>query len=305
MVADIDNSASEHLPVLLDEVIAALQPSPGMTFVDATIGRGGHARSIAARLGPTGRLIGIDRDPSALAAVRENAWDCPVELVLGNFADLELILRRLKRPPVDGVLADLGVSSPQLNDPERGFSFRQAGPLDMRMDPSIGEPASNLVNRLDVSELTRIFREFGEERHARRIAERVVDRRRRKPIETTVDLAELIRSIVPRARGKGTSIDPATRVFQALRIAVNDELASLETFLDRLPWCLAPGGRAALISFHSLEDRRVKHAFQDRRYWSPVTKKPVLPTEDETRVNPRSRSAKLRVAIRMEEKGQR
>src|SRR5205085_1191212 len=191
-----------------------------------------------------------------------------------------------------------GVCSDQIDVAERGLSFQQEGPLDMRLDPTQGEPASALVRRLGERELADVFWNYGEERFSRRIARKIIETRRRTPLETTGQLAGLVRSCVPRPRGQRHPIDPATRVFQALRIAVNDELGALERFLAALPGCLKPGGRAVVISFHSLEDRRVKHAFRDRQHWEVLTSKPVQPGEEEVRNNPRSRSAKLRAARR-------
>jgi 16S rRNA (cytosine1402-N4)-methyltransferase len=197
------------------------------------------------------------------------------------------------------VLADLGVCSDQLDAAERGFSFQQPGPLDMRLDPTEGEPASELLRRLNERDLADLIYQYGEERFSRRIARKIVETRRRAPLETTEQLAQLVRSCIPRPRGKRHHlIDPATRVFQALRIAVNDELGALDRLLAALPGCVKPGGRAVLISFHSLEDRRVKQAFRDRAAWEVLTPKPVQASEEEVRTNPRARSAKLRAARR-------
>jgi len=218
-------------------------------------------------------------------------------LMQSNFDQLRDVLDHLSISAVDGVLADLGVCSDQLDDAERGFSFQQNGPLDMRLNPTEGEPAASLLKRLNERDLADLFWKYGEERFSRRIARRIVETRRRAPLETTEQLAELIRRCVPRPRGR--QIDPATRVFQALRIAVNDELGALDRFLAVLPSCLKSGGRAAIISFHSLEDRRVKRAFRDRKLYTVLTKKPIQASEDELRMNPRSRSAKLRAAVRV------
>jgi 16S rRNA (cytosine1402-N4)-methyltransferase len=198
---------------------------------------------------------------------------------------------------IDGLLADLGFASDQMDAADRGLSFQQDGPLDMRLDPTAGETAADLVARLSEYDLAKVFYEYGEERHSRRVARKIVEVRKQTPIRTTGQLADLVRSCVPREKGR--SFDPATRVFQALRIAVNDELGSLERLLAQLPRVVRPGGRVGVISFHSLEDRRVKQAFRDRSTWEPVTKKPVQAGEDEVRQNPRSRSAKLRVARRL------
>jgi 16S rRNA (cytosine1402-N4)-methyltransferase len=258
---------------------------------------------IAERLGPGGRLIGLDRDPAMLHLARQrlegSAGGCPFTLVHANFDRLGEVLQELGIVAVEGVLADLGVCSDQLDAAERGFSFQQPGPLDMRLDPDEGEPASALLRRLSERELADLFWQYGEERFSRRIARRIVDTRRQAPLEDTAQLADLVRRCVPRPKGRRPTIDPATRVFQALRIVVNDELGALERLLAVLPECVKPGGRAAIISFHSLEDRRVKHAFRDRRWWEGLTRKPVQAGEEEIRQNPRARSAKLRVARRI------
>jgi 16S rRNA (cytosine1402-N4)-methyltransferase len=283
-----------HVPVLPAEVVALLGPKPGEVWVDGTTGGGGHARLIAERLGESGRLIALDQDPGMLEKARRRLDGLPVTLVRANFDQLPEVLRNLGIEQVDGVFADLGFASDQVDDPARGLSFRQDGPLDMRLDPSAGQTAADLVNKLGEGALADIFFEYGEERHSRRVARRVVERRQTRPFETTADLAEVVRRAVPRSGG----IDPATRVFQALRVAVNDELGSLDRLLAALPTVVRPGGRAGVISFHSLEDRRVKHAFRAAGVWEPVTKKPVEAGADEEARNPRSRSAKLRVARR-------
>ena len=293
-----------HVPVLPDEVLAALDPQPGQVFVDATVGAGGHARLLAERLGPAGRLIGLDRDASMLDLARTRLDGLPVSLVHDNFDELPDVLGRLGVTAVDGVLADLGVCSDQLDQPERGFSFSQPAALDMRLDSGPGDTAASLLRRLNERDLADLFWRYGEERFSRRIARRIVETRRLQPLETTDQLAELVRHCVPRPpRGDGRRkppIDPATRVFQALRIAVNDELGALERLLAALPDCLKPAGRAAIISFHSLEDRRVKQAFRDRTRWRELTRKPVQAGEEEVARNPRARSAKLRAAVRLD-----
>ncbi len=285
-----------HVPVLPEEVLNYLDPQPGQVIVDATIGAGGHARLIAEHLGLTGRLIGLDQDASMLERARPLIVGCPVPLVHSNFDRLREALDELRVERVDGVLADLGFASDQIDDPGRGLSFQHEGSLDMRLDPSQGEPARALLARLDERHLADLFWEYGEERHSRRIARKIVETRKKTPIETTLQLAELVRRCVPRPKGRGGRIDPATRVFQALRIAVNDELGALDRLLEQLPQCLKPGGRAVIISFHSLEDRRVKQAFRVRERWEILTRKPVMATEEEVRNNPRARSAKLRAA---------
>jgi 16S rRNA (cytosine1402-N4)-methyltransferase len=278
------------------EVLELLAPASGQIVVDATVGGGGHARLIAQHLGPTGRLIGLDQDPAMLELARRTLDGLPVTLVQANFDQLRQVLDAQKVSAVDALLADLGFSSDQLADPERGLSFTQPGPLDMRLDPTEGEPASAHLQRLNERDLADLIYQFGEERLSRRIARRIVEARRTKRIETTEQLADLVRRCVPRSRGH--RIDPATRTFQALRIAVNDELGALDRLLDVLPACVKPGGRAAIISFHSLEDRRVKQAFRDKQTWESLTRKPLQPSAEELRDNPRARSAKLRAAIR-------
>ncbi len=289
-----------HVPVLPREVVELLAPGPGQVFVDATVGAGGHARLLAERLAPEGRLIGLDQDAGMLERARPRLRGLPVTLVHANFDRLPRVLRELGIDAVDGVLADLGVCSDQLDEAGRGLSFQQPGPLDMRLDPRAGETAADLLRRLGERDLADLIFTYGEERFSRRIARKIVEVRKRTPLETTEELASLVRSCVPRPKGHRHMIDPATRVFQALRIAVNDELDALERLLEALPRCVRPGGRAALISFHSLEDRRVKHAFRNREVWEPLTRKPVQAGEDETRDNPRARSAKLRAAVRKE-----
>ena len=288
-----------HVPVMLDQVLRWLDPRPDAIIVDGTVGGGGHTRALAERVGPGGLVIALDRDPAAIAAAERNLAGLPVKLVKDNFCDLSETLEQLEVPAVDGVLLDLGVSSDQLADPERGFSFSATGPLDLRFDPTSGEPARRLINRLSAERLAELIYKYGEERYSRRIGRAIAKQRREKPIETAAELAELVRRCVPRARG-GRRIDPATRTFQALRIAVNDELKSLEIALRRTPDCLRPRARMVVISFHSLEDRRVKEAFRDDMRLEVLTPKPERPGHEEIARNPRSRSAKLRVAARTE-----
>jgi 16S rRNA (cytosine1402-N4)-methyltransferase len=293
----MSGAGPRHVPVLLAEVLDLLAPGPGQVVVDATVGAGGHAAAIAERLGPNGRLIGLDRDPAMLAIAARRLKGLPVTLVHANFDQLREVLDEQGVARVDAVLADLGFSSDQLEDPDRGLSFQQPGPLDMRLDPTQGEPASALLKHLNERDLANLIYQLGEERFSRRIARRIVETRRTTPVETTEQLAELVRRCVPRSRGHG--IDPATRTFQALRIAVNDELGALDRLLAALPACVAPGGRAAVISFHSLKDRRVKQAFRNKQVWEALTRKPVQAGAKEVRQNPRARSAKLRVAKRV------
>jgi 16S rRNA (cytosine1402-N4)-methyltransferase len=300
-MTEADPSGPRHVAVMPAEVLHWLAPSPGQVLVDATAGAGGHSLLLAKAVAPTGRIIALDRDPAMLKLARKRTEGLPVTLAEASFDQLRQVLDDLRIDAVDGVLADLGLCSDQLDDAGRGFSFQQEGPLDMRMNHHVGEPAANLLKHLNERELADVFYHHGEERHSRRIARRIVEVRQRQPLETTTQLAELVRRCVPMAGGKRQRIDPATRVFQALRIAVNDELAALEGLLAALPRCLKPGGRAVLISFHSLEDRRVKQAFRERDVWEVLTKKPIEATEEEVRHNPRARSAKLRAARRMDD----
>jgi 16S rRNA (cytosine1402-N4)-methyltransferase len=287
-------SEALHISVLTDQVLERLQPSPGQVIVDCSVGGGGHTRRLAERVVPGGRVVGLDQDVHMLELARPRLADLPVTLVHRNFEDLLDVLHELGIQRVDAVLADVGFSSDQLADPARGFSFQHDGPLDMRLDTSRGEPASAMLRRLHEHELADIFWRYGEERHSRRVARKIVETRKKAPLNTTAELADLVRSCVPRSRGH--AIDPATRVFQALRIAVNDELGALERLLEALPRCLKPGGRAAIISFHSLEDRLVKRAFRNRDIFEELTRKPVQASDEEIARNPRARSAKLRVA---------
>jgi 16S rRNA (cytosine1402-N4)-methyltransferase len=265
-------------------------------LVDGTLGGGGHTRLLADAVGQAGSVISLDRDPAAVERAAEEFRGRPVRPLQANFCDLPEILATYGLDTVSGILLDLGLSSDQLADPERGFSFHSAGELDLRFDPTRGEPAWKLLERLSAEHLADLIYQFGEERHSRRIARRIVETRRAAPIRSAADLARLVRSSVPTARDE--RIDPATRTFQALRIAVNDELKWLEVALRRLPDCLQPGGRLAVISFHSLEDRLVKESFRDDARLTVMTRRPIRPSDQEIAVNPRSRSAKLRVAER-------
>lgn len=284
-------SGAVHVPVLLAEVLHWLDPQPGQVIVDGTVGAGGHAARILPKIQPGGRLIGLDRDPMMLQHAQSALAGSDATLVHASYAELERVLTDLEIETVDGVLVDLGLSSDQLANADRGFGFESAG-LDMRFDTTRGPTAADLLNELPAHELADIFFHFGEERFARRIARRIVDSR---PIESAAQLAELVKRAAPGGRGR-QRIHPATRVFQALRIAVNDELGAVENLLQRvLPAVLKPGGRAVVISFHSLEDRIAKRAFRDGP-WDVLTRKPVTATETEEQQNPRSRSAKLRAA---------
>jgi len=292
------NREPRHVSVLPEETLRWLDPQPGETWIDATLGGGGHARLIAAKLIPGGRLLGLDQDPAMLERAAPGLKGLPIERVHAVFDQLDAVLEARGIEAIDGLFADLGFSSDQLEDPTRGLSFRDDGPLDMRLNPATGMTAARYVNELSEAALADVIWEYGEERFSRRIAKRIVERRREKPFATTADLAEIVRQSVPRTPDT-RRIHPATRTFQALRIAVNDEMGSLERLLALLPRFVKPGGRVGIISFHSLEDRRVKQAFRDHPAWEPLTKKPVEPGDDEARRNPRARSAKLRVARRV------
>jgi 16S rRNA (cytosine1402-N4)-methyltransferase len=293
------SSAPVHVPVLLGEVMEHLRPQRGGVFVDGTLGGGGHTRALAERVQPDGRVIAVDLDPRAVEQTTPLLAGLPVDIACASYAELPELLPARGVAGVDGILLDLGLSSDQLADGERGFSYQADGPLDLRFSPEIGEPAWQLLARLGEKDLADVIYRYGEERFSRRIARRIVERRRSEPIRTAAELADVIRSCVPRSRGHG--IDPATRTFQALRIAVNDELGNLESALKELPNCLNPGGRLAVISFHSLEDRMVKQAFRDDERLTRVTRRPVQASDAEKARNPRARSAKLRVAERRHE----
>ena len=283
---------AEHRPVLLAEALELLAVRPGGVYVDGTVGLGGHAEEILRRSSPDGRLVGGDRDAETLARAAERLAGCGERVRLLH-ADYRELPARLGGEPVDGILLDLGVSSLQLDSAERGFSFQREGPLDMRMDRSGGATAAELVNRLPERQLADLIYRYGEERASRRIARAVVEARRRAPLRTTAELAALVRRAV---RGARPGFDPATRTFQALRIHVNRELEGLGPGLEALARCLKPAGRMAVIAFHSLEDREVKHAFRALAGagFRLLTRKPLRPGPDELRDNPRSRSARLR-----------
>lgn len=307
--------AIEHIPVLYEEVLAALNAKVGGRYIDCTVGGAGHALGILERSSPDGQLLGLDADPEAikLAQKRLEPFRSRFILVNENFADLGKVAREKTFVPADGVLFDLGVSSIQLESVERGLSFKVDAPLDMRLDPRQRVTAFELVNEMSEQELAAIIARYGEEPRARMIARAIVRARTKRPIETTVELAKIIERAAPARR----RIHPATRTFQALRIAVNRELENLESALGQAIEILAPDGRIAVISFHSLEDRLVKQtfAFEARGCICPpkipvcscghkprleiLTKKPIVPSEEEERRNPRSRSAKLRVARRL------
>jgi 16S rRNA (cytosine1402-N4)-methyltransferase len=281
-----------HISVLASEVITGLQLRPGGNYLDTTFGGGGHSRLLLESL-PDLQVTAIDRDEQALAAAQPllDEYGSRLTLWQGNFADYAP-----KNGQFDGIIADLGVSSPQLDQPARGFSFRVTSPLDMRMDQNQNLSAAEIINHWDSNQLANLFYEYGEERLSRQIARQIVKLR---PFETTTDLAGAIAGAVPPSYRYGR-IHPATRVFQALRIAVNGELTALEQLLEKSPYWLKTGGIIAIISFHSLEDRRVKHFFRNSPLLQVLTKKPIIPSLEEQRQNPRSRSAKLRLAQRLE-----
>lgn len=311
------SSVYPHTSVLLPEIITALQPRPGGQYIDATLGLGGHAEKILESSNPSGTLLGIDADPTALqaASTRLERFGPRVTLVESYFDRLLPVAQEAGFSTANGVLFDLGVSSPQLDQAERGFSFQASGPLDMRMGPSATTHAGQIINSWPVSELQRIFFEYGEERYARRIARRIDEERRTAPIETTGRLAEIVSRAKPHHHGE--RIHPATRVFQALRIAVNEELERLRVALPQAVASLRPGGRLAVISFHSLEDRIVKQFMRTEARGCvcppelPVcvcgrqptvrllTPRPITASPVEVASNPRARSARLRVAERI------
>lgn len=308
-----------HIPIMLAEIQDHMGLRPGGTYVDCTLGGGGHSYEIVKRIQPDGRLIGIDQDPDALAAAGKRLAECArsVTLIHNNFYRLKEVLSELGIPAVDGILFDIGVSSHQLDEAGRGFSYMQDAPLDMRMNPQDKTMAGDLVNNLPGQELARIIREYGEERWAKRIAEFIVRRREQMPITTTGELVEVIKQAIPAgARREGPH--PAKRTFQALRIAVNDELNRFAGALRDAVDVLKPGGRVCVITFHSLEDRIAKETFRELagRCTCPpelpicrcenkplvkiITGKPILPSAAEIETNPRARSAKLRVAQKVD-----
>jgi 16S rRNA (cytosine1402-N4)-methyltransferase len=287
---------TQHVPVLAEEIVAWLRPAPGQTMADGTLGGGGHTRLLAEAVGPSGRVVAVDRDPTAVEAAAERLRGLNVRAVEANYSDLPEVLAALGIDAVEGIVLDLGYSSDQLADVERGFSFNSDGPLDLRFDTTRGEPAWKLIERLSPEHLADLIYKYGEDRFSRRIGRKIAEARREAPIRTAGDLARVVRKAVPRFRDE--RIDPATRTFQALRIAVNDELKWVEVALRRLPDCLRPGGRLAVISFHSLEDRLVKEAFREDARFEVLTRRPVRPSEQEVESNPRASSAKLRVAER-------
>ena len=286
-----------HVPVFPRELVEALLLKAGDTIVDGTCGGGGHTQLLAKAVGPNGMVIGVDRDPIAIERCERRLSGLPVKLAVANFADIPEIVRANNLDPVKGICLDLGLSSDQLADDERGFSYQSSGSLDLRYDKTQGSPAWKLLERLSEKHLADVIYKWGEERYSRRIARHIVQRRDQAPIRTADQLAELLRRVVPRSRNH--SIDPATRTFQALRIEVNEELKWVQVAMNRLPEVLAIGGRLAVISFHSLEDRIVKNTFRENEQLKVITKKAIKPTEQEIADNPRSRSARLRIAERV------
>ena len=304
---------SPHLPVLYKEIIHALQPKRGGRYVDGTLGAGGHARGILEACAPDGQLLGLDVDPQALAIARETLapYEHRAHLAQASYTTLSTQLKSLEWDSVDGIVLDLGASSMQFDTPERGFSFMQEAPLDMRFGPHAIQTAADIVNNYAERELADLIYEYGEERDSRKIARAIVNKR---PLHTTRELVAAIEAVSPR---RGDRVHPATKTFQALRIAVNDELSSIRTVLPQAVTGLRSGGRLAVISFHSLEDRIVKEFFreQSKELINPpyeqiykeernavlkeVNRKPITPSEEETKNNPRARSAKLRIAEKM------
>ncbi|QDU97858.1 16S rRNA (cytosine(1402)-N(4))-methyltransferase RsmH [Lignipirellula cremea] len=285
-----------HISVMPAEVLQQIDPQPGQIIVDGTLGGGGHTAALAQAVGPTGKVLSFDRDQAAIASAERRLAGLPIEYVHANFAELPQVLADRDQEPVSAILLDLGLSSDQLADRERGFSFDADGPLDMRFDTTTGEPAWRLVETMREKPLADLIYQYGEERLSRRIARTIVEERRHTSFRTAPALADLVRRCVPRrAAGK---IDPATRTFQALRIAVNDELGSLAAALEHFPEVLREGGILAVITFHSLEDRMVKRAFREDDRWLLEARKGFTASEEEIAGNPRSRSARLRVARR-------
>ena len=291
----------EHFPVLLEETVSSLISNGGKVYVDATIGLGGHSYELLKRY-PNIYLIGIDKDPFALEKAEEKLkpFEGRFSLYQADYKDIDKVLKAEGLDAVDGILMDLGVSMLQLKTPERGFSFREDAPLDMRMDPEQKLTAYDVVNRYSERELIRIIKEYGEERFAPRVARAIIKYRKKKPIETTAELARIVEEAIP--KGFYKKIHPATKTFQAIRIEVNRELEHLKEALLKIPKILKSKGRIAVISFHSLEDRIVKHTFRHferEGLLKVITKKPITPSEEEIKQNPPSRSAKLRVAERV------
>jgi 16S rRNA (cytosine1402-N4)-methyltransferase len=292
------DSDSVHVPVMPREVLHYLQLAEGMTVIDGTVGAGGHSRKIAEKIGAGGRLLAFDRDPMMLNFARQTLQDCNVDFHHGSYVEAAEVLEDRQLEAVDRLVLDLGLSSDQLADRNRGFGFDAGGPLDMRFNPEQGRSAADLLQEDSAEELVRIFRDLGEEPFAEQIADEVISRRGRQPLRTTADLEDCVRTAVPGKAQQG-SRNPATRIFQALRIAVNQELEHVQRMMtDILPRVLKPEGIAVILTFHSLEDRIVKQTFKGQKQWTALTPKPIEATPAEIRLNPRSRSAKLRAARR-------
>ena len=303
---------TRHIPVMLDAVLDVINPQPGQRIVDCTVGLGGHATELLRRIQPGGKLIGLDFDPANLELARAKLEQATggsggssgnLSLHHSNFAGVDKILAAENVDHVDAILADVGVASPQIDDPARGFSYRRPGPLDMRMDPTRGQPASALVNRMSETELAAALLELGDETDAPQIARLIVQRRKESPITTTEQLTRIVCDArdFTLQRAAGAKLHPAARTFQALRMLVNRELANLQRLLDIAPSLLKPGGVIAIISFHSGEDRLTKKSFRDARragLYRDVADDPIMATPEEATKNPRSRSAKLRWARR-------
>jgi len=284
---------------MLREVLQQLDLRPGLTVCDGTVGAGGHSEKISQAIGEEGILLGLDRDSMMLKLAERRVHGQNRHLRQASYREIQSVLEELKIGSVDRILLDLGLSSDQLADSDRGFGFSQDAPLDMRFDTHGGESVTELLARITESDLDRILTDYGEERFSGAIARRVVERRTDEPIRTTRDLCEVVESAIPAKIRRQSRSDPATRVFQALRIAVNDELQHLEEALKtELYQALAPGGRLVIITFHSLEDRLVKNSFREEDRWQVVTRKPVSPSPAEVRLNPRSRSALVRCATK-------
>ncbi len=291
-----ENQKQKHISVLLKEVIDLMAPKSNENFVDCTVGLGGHSKEILKKTAPNGKVLGIDLNKNTLKIVRENLAEYGERLILAedSFANLEEIVRQNNLGEINGILLDLGMSSWEIDESGKGFSFQKDEPLDMRFSEKTEITAKYIINRWKEDDLIRIFREYGEERFARPIARKIVEERKKKEIATTGELVDVI-SQVKHRRGR---LNPATQVFQALRIEVNSELENLKNVLEQSVNVLSKGGRVAVISFHSLEDRIVKWFFRENDSLEIVTKKPIMADEEETKSNPRSRSAKLRVAIK-------
>lgn len=300
----MDLPSTGHEPVLLGPTIELLNLRPGMLAVDCTVGRGGHARAMARGITPGGTLLALDADPRNLEFARQQLQDAPApaRYFHANFAELSDVIEQAQTGPADAILADLGISTNQLLDEEYGMSFSQPMPLDMRIDPRTTTTAADVVNSFPENDLADVLYELAQERYSRRIARKIVEARRVSPINTTDRLAELVRSAIPLRGGAPWKIDPATKTFLALRMQVNRETENLSALLGQAPRVLKPGGRVAVISFQSTEDRLVKRAFRSAEQagvLQVLTKKPIRPSDDELALNPRSRSARLRVAVKV------